>query len=323
MQAPAGAAACCRCACPRPELRQLPAGEGCRSPPRTARPPASSPARPPQVERLRAQLEADGVVARALQTSHAFHSSMMDAAVPPFEARGAQGALCRPPTHSDRIRRSPARWLTDAEATDPALLGAPPARDGALLARRARRAGQHRARRYSSRSARAARSRTLARQHAGQATRRRLPLSLLGRPARRRSAPRMLLAQGALWTSARSRPAALRHTRPRAAACAAHLSLRAQALLDRHRQLPAPAAAAVPRAFPAPAHARPRAATSPHDRRSPDHAPPPALATAATARSRVPHSSCVCATLFEDVAGIDLADVEATGRRSSSSVSIR
>ncbi|MFM9424932.1 amino acid adenylation domain-containing protein [Variovorax sp. GrIS 2.14] len=39
-----------------------------------------------EVERLRTQLEADGVAAKLLQTSHAFHSAMMDRAVAPFEA---------------------------------------------------------------------------------------------------------------------------------------------------------------------------------------------------------------------------------------------
>ncbi len=38
------------------------------------------------IEALRARLEVDGIAAKLLQTSHAFHSTMMDGAVAPFEA---------------------------------------------------------------------------------------------------------------------------------------------------------------------------------------------------------------------------------------------
>ncbi|MDB5732093.1 MAG: pksJ, partial [Variovorax sp.] len=69
------------------------------------------------VEQLRARLEAEGVAARRLQTSHAFHSAMMDAAVPAFEALVREVPLSAPaiPIYSTLS----GRLLTSTEATDP------------------------------------------------------------------------------------------------------------------------------------------------------------------------------------------------------------
>ncbi|MGJ7510630.1 amino acid adenylation domain-containing protein [Variovorax sp. GT1P44] len=69
------------------------------------------------IENLRAALEAKGIVARTLQTSHAFHSAMMEAAVAPFEALVRETPLSAPslPIYSTLT----GRLLTDAEATDP------------------------------------------------------------------------------------------------------------------------------------------------------------------------------------------------------------
>ncbi|RZL96372.1 MAG: amino acid adenylation domain-containing protein [Variovorax sp.] len=69
------------------------------------------------VEALRAALEADGIPARLLQTSHAFHSAMMAPAVAPFEALVRDVKLSAPsiPIHSTLT----GRLLTAAEATDP------------------------------------------------------------------------------------------------------------------------------------------------------------------------------------------------------------
>ena len=66
---------------------------------------------------LAAELEAEGVACRCLQTSHAFHSTMMDAAVAPFEALVREVALRAPtmPIFSTRT----GRMLEAAEATDP------------------------------------------------------------------------------------------------------------------------------------------------------------------------------------------------------------
>ena len=67
---------------------------------------------------LQASLEQEGVAARLLQTSHAFHSAMMDDAVAPFEALVGQVALHAPaiPIFSTLTGRR----LEDAEATSAA-----------------------------------------------------------------------------------------------------------------------------------------------------------------------------------------------------------
>lgn len=69
------------------------------------------------IEALRAALEAKGIVAKTLQTSHAFHSAMMDAAVAPFEALVRATALAAPalPIYSTLT----GKLLTAEEATDP------------------------------------------------------------------------------------------------------------------------------------------------------------------------------------------------------------
>ncbi|GAA4352174.1 hypothetical protein GCM10023165_41020 [Variovorax defluvii] len=69
------------------------------------------------IEKLRADLEAKGIVARTLQTSHAFHSAMMDPAVAPFEALVRELQLSAPqlPIYSTLT----GRLLTAEEATDP------------------------------------------------------------------------------------------------------------------------------------------------------------------------------------------------------------
>ncbi|MDR6859412.1 polyketide synthase [Variovorax guangxiensis] len=69
------------------------------------------------IEQLRAALEAKGIVAKALQTSHAFHSAMMEPAVAPFEALVGELTLSAPrlPIYSTLT----GRLLTAEEATDP------------------------------------------------------------------------------------------------------------------------------------------------------------------------------------------------------------
>jgi amino acid adenylation domain-containing protein len=67
---------------------------------------------------LQAALEADGIASRTLQTSHAFHSAMMDAAVAPFEALVEQVTLRAPQTPiCSTLTGLP---LEDAQATSPA-----------------------------------------------------------------------------------------------------------------------------------------------------------------------------------------------------------
>jgi amino acid adenylation domain-containing protein len=69
------------------------------------------------IETLRAALERDTIVSRVLQTSHAFHSAMMDPAVAPFEAQVREVRLS-PPSLPIFSTLTGAR-LTDEEACDP------------------------------------------------------------------------------------------------------------------------------------------------------------------------------------------------------------
>ncbi len=70
------------------------------------------------IETLRASLQEEDIASRQLQTSHAFHSSMMDGAVAPFEALVGEVAL-HPPT-VPIFSTLTGRLLEDAEATSPA-----------------------------------------------------------------------------------------------------------------------------------------------------------------------------------------------------------
>ncbi|MBI5720133.1 MAG: amino acid adenylation domain-containing protein [Burkholderiales bacterium] len=72
----------------------------------------------PAIDALAAALQARGVVARRLVTSHAFHSAMMQPALPAFEAAVRAVPLAAP---RQRIASTATgAWLTEAEATDPA-----------------------------------------------------------------------------------------------------------------------------------------------------------------------------------------------------------
>jgi amino acid adenylation domain-containing protein len=66
---------------------------------------------------LEAQLAAADVVVRRLQTSHAFHSPMMDPVVPIMAARLADVALA--PPRIPIVSTVTATWMTDAQATSP------------------------------------------------------------------------------------------------------------------------------------------------------------------------------------------------------------
>jgi len=70
------------------------------------------------VAALQARLEAEGIACRALQTSHAFHSAMMDDAVAPFEALVRQVELHAPQTPI--FSTLTGRLLEAQEATSPA-----------------------------------------------------------------------------------------------------------------------------------------------------------------------------------------------------------
>ena len=70
------------------------------------------------VDAWAAALEVEGVGARRLVTSHAFHSPMMDAAVAPFEALVREVTLSAP--RIPVVSTATGEWLTDAQACDPA-----------------------------------------------------------------------------------------------------------------------------------------------------------------------------------------------------------
>ena len=69
------------------------------------------------IETLRISLEADGVACRPLRTSHAFHSSMMDAVVQPFRAEVARIQLAAP--RIPIVSTLQAEWLDGKSATSP------------------------------------------------------------------------------------------------------------------------------------------------------------------------------------------------------------
>jgi amino acid adenylation domain-containing protein len=69
------------------------------------------------ISRLQARLDADGLVSRPLQTSHAFHSAMMDAAVAPFEA--AVRSVARHAPQRVIISTRTGQALSAEQATDP------------------------------------------------------------------------------------------------------------------------------------------------------------------------------------------------------------
>ena len=73
------------------------------------------------LERLAADLEREGVPARLLMTSHAFHSAMMTPAVSPFEAEVRQVRLSAPQVPI--VSCVTGAVLSDAEATDPGYWG--------------------------------------------------------------------------------------------------------------------------------------------------------------------------------------------------------
>ena len=206
----------------------------CRWPPRTARPPASSPARPSS-SKASASSSKPPASPPLLQTSHAFHSSMMEGAVAPFEALVRQvralGAAHRHPFDADRppAERCGSRSIPP---TGPATC----ARRCASRRRRCRCSTASPIRSSSNSGPRSTLA-TLVRQ---QASRQR-PVSAR---QRRRRQPGAGSALPGAWPPAGSGRSAsspdARRPRPppaQAAAAAADLPVRAQALLGRRRRV--------------------------------------------------------------------------------------
>ena len=67
---------------------------------------------------LEDRLAQQGVPARRMRTSHAFHSSSMDSVLPEFEAVLRGLTLCAP--HTPLLSNTTGTWMTADEATDPA-----------------------------------------------------------------------------------------------------------------------------------------------------------------------------------------------------------
>jgi len=238
------------------------------------------------IEAFQAELEKEGIVARRLQTSHAFHSAMMDPAVAPFEAEVRRVPLAAPALPI--VSTLTGTWLREADATDPHYwarhLREPVRFSPALheaLARHADAAFLE----IGPRGTLA----TLARQHARPGQPAPAAVASLGDAPEGEDA-RLLLAQGHLWalgvplTAANASPAEGRRrvrlpTYP----------------FERKRFWLAPAPAAAPTLMPSPPSssetvampiATPSAASAPTDRRA----------------QLVPRLRA----LFEDVAGLDL-----------------
>ncbi|WP_374950232.1 amino acid adenylation domain-containing protein [Mucilaginibacter sp.] len=71
----------------------------------------------PEIEKFVAGLEAKGIANKVLQTSHAFHSAMMDSIVEPFEQVVKTVKLSAPV--KPIISTITGTWMSEAEATDP------------------------------------------------------------------------------------------------------------------------------------------------------------------------------------------------------------
>ncbi|WP_437819700.1 type I polyketide synthase [Sorangium sp. So ce1078] len=69
------------------------------------------------IDRVQAALEAQGTFVRRLETSHAFHSALLDGAVEPFRARVRRAAL-RPPS-VPFVSNVTGALITDEQAVDP------------------------------------------------------------------------------------------------------------------------------------------------------------------------------------------------------------
>ncbi|MDE1953040.1 MAG: amino acid adenylation domain-containing protein [Betaproteobacteria bacterium] len=166
------------------------------------------------VEAWHVALEASGVQARVLQTSHAFHSSMMDPALAPF-AEAVKAVALAPPSIPIVSTRT-GTWMTEADATS-ADYWARHLREPVRFSPAIRTAlARHADAAFLEVGPRGTLS-TLARQHGPAGSVLAIP-SLADTPEA--EAAQMLLAQGALWTAglaltaSAANPATARHRIP-------------------------------------------------------------------------------------------------------------
>ena len=249
-------------------------------------------------------LEQSGVAARALVTSHAFHSPAMDAAVAPFDrlVRGATLSAPRIPIFSTATGQR----LTDAQATDPeywatqlrkpvlfsrALLGALAEHDGAVLLELGPRESLC----------------TLARQHAVPGKPAPAAVASLG-DAPASEVQRLMLADAQLWTSGIATTTA----------CAAPADGRRRVALptypfERRRYWVEASGAAVAPAVAAVAAAAPAVAAVPVpvvEASAPAPISSPRSTMSASPASRQPALINRLRELFGDVSGLDLSAVD-------------
>jgi glutamate-1-semialdehyde aminotransferase/malonyl CoA-acyl carrier protein transacylase len=254
------------------------------------------------IEALRATLEADGVAVRLLQTSHAFHSGMMDAAVAPFEAEVRRVKLSAPSIAI--VSTLTGALLTEGEATDPRYwarhLREPVRFSPAVLAAQA----MHPQAAFVELGPRNTLG-TLVRQHAsaGKPPTVAVP-SLADTPDS--EAATITLAHGRLWTLGIELPAS--------AATPAHgrrsVLLPTYPFERKRHWVDAPAAVAVVSAVSAPT--TPAAALAPAPTTEFPPAAPIAMSTTTDASPRRPRLIGQLRSLFEDVAGLDLAEADSS-----------
>ena len=262
------------------------------------------------VEAFASKLKADGIVARMLQTSHAFHSTMMDPAVAPFEAEVRKVVLSEP--RIPVISTLTGKLLSAAEATDPHYWARhlrEPVRFSAAL----RTAIASHDAIFLEIGPRGTLS-TLARQHLSPGQNAPVAIASLGDNAAAEIV-QIALAQGQLWTLGIELPVS----------CASPSKGRRRVLLpgyafERKRfWVEAPRRTAVSTAPPMQVPASTQAATvnapAANIVQSNSSTTPTTMTTpapGAAAASRLPHLVIRLRTLFEDVAGIDLGAAEAT-----------
>jgi len=148
------------------------------------------------VERWQAELAQQGIAAKMLQTSHAFHSDMMTPAVAPFEAHVREVAL-QPPS-VPIVSTLTGTWMTAADATDPGYW-ARHLRDPVRFSPAVHSAlARHDAAAFLEVGPRGSLS-MLVRQHAGADRKAPVAIASLG-DSPETEAGQMLLAQGQQWT---------------------------------------------------------------------------------------------------------------------------
>ena len=258
-----------------------------------------------------AVLEADGVGARKLVTSHAFHSPMMDAAVAPFEALVREVALSAP--RIPIVSTATGEWLTDAQACDPSYW-ARQLREPVRFSRALRSAMERHAAALAIELGPRDSLSTLVRQHGVGAP---SAVATLG-DAPALEAERFALADAQLWTLgiATTTSAASPADGRRRVRLPTYAFDRKRCWVD---ALPAGAAASSPAAAtsPAPAAEAPAAPAvvapvAVHASVSPSSTTSTPMASPTSSTARRPALVARLRELFGDVAGLDLAEADAT-----------